>query len=765
MPARGERRTRLSQEARRKEAAAAGGQTAGGTAGPTEGKGKETDSSGEGEDEDEDEDYDEEFEEYASPPSPRTALRGRLKDMRGRESNLSLFGVEDPYNWTDGGERDVVWRNTNEHFLLGADDVGTIGGTPASTQRSLTRANSTTTSAVKRTTNHATSLASEAFYSSSKFVENERKESGASSKSSSSNSVASGSATKHHHLTPASSTALLSHSLNMQPGRLTVLRRLMGPQPEKASLSRIKSSLLDRLSNSGQAQAAEDERKAQQQLLLALEKAEKVVDEQNSTKGGGTLITQPEGVSAAGRRGKDMSCEAAVARGELALERQNDDSRLLGGMEDILEMLNDDEFKTLMQQAEEMCASTRSSGDTSFSSISTASPSCTEAPRFSPSLPSSLAFSAIPTASLVPSLDTSLSREPPRDKPANESAPGLLLPNVVDAPAPDSETKERPREVEREEVKETKKEKEKKKMEEEEERCIAAEEEQHRAVDDAGVHGTQQKPILIDEDEEKEDARRSKWKGRNRDREVAETYSQVARNSMSLDRFASSQPGRLSLRKRGSGGSRENLLQTTLCLERKKEARGGEGEEEERKEANESRESLRRKNRKSGEEPQRRQVVDEMEVEARAEACGEKQAPVEEEVKAIKVETLTKITLMEDIQIVEQSKKIIMEGLRELEKEAFLDDMDRNWWPSQEQPTMATQPYERRSEAKGKEKDVEEKEQECEEESEMDIVLDDCLPPGFEVQKHMAAPIRSIQICMLSSHNWFCWFATGCPQR
>jgi hypothetical protein len=120
---------------------------------------------------------------------------------------------------------------------------------------------------------------------------------------------------------------------------------------------------------------------------------------------------------------------------------------------------------------------------------------------------------------------------------------------------------------------------------------------------------------------------------------------------------------------------------------------------------------------------------------------------------------------MEDIQIVEQSKMIIMEGLRELEKEAFLDDMDRNWWPSQEQPTMATQPYERRSEAKGKEKDVEEKEQECEEESEMDIVLDDCLPPGFEVQKHMAAPIRSIQICMLSSHNWFCWFATGCPQR
>ena len=334
---------------------------------------------------------------------------------------------------------------------------------------------------------------------------------------------------------------------------------------------------------------------------------------------------------------------------------------------------------------------------------------------------------------------------------------------------PDSEAKERPREVERKEAKETEKGKEKKKREEEEEeRRTAAEEEQHRAVDDAGVHGTQQKPILIDEDEEKEDTRRSKWKGTNRDRELAETYSQVARNGMSLDRFASSQPGRLSLRKRGSGGSRENLLQTTLRLERKKARGGGEGEEE-WKEANESRGSLKKKKKKSGEERQRDQVVDEMEVEARDEPCGEKQAPVEEEVKAIKVETLTKITLIEDedIHIVEQSKKIIMEGLRELDREAFLDDMDRNWWPSQEQPTMATQPYEQRSEARGKEKDVEENEQECEEESEMDIVLDDCLPPGFEVQLHKAnlyalhSRFRSVEVLT----NWFCWFAAGCPQR
>jgi hypothetical protein len=708
---------------------AAGGLAAGSV--EAEAKGKETDSSGEGEDGDEE--YDEEFEEYASPPSPRTALRGRLKGMRGRESHLSLFGSqEDIYGWTDGGERDVVWRNTNDELLFNAD-VGTmLTGTPTremSTQSDGVRSPAIKISTVKRSSHHARSP--------SKAEDDQRRsrsEVSITNSATFTSSITSGSSTKHHHHLTPSSAALLSHSLNMQPGRLTVLRRLMGPQPEKASLSRIKSSLLDRLSNGGQAQAVEDERKAQQ-LLLALERAETMIDEQNATKG-----DAPDKQAEGGANKGKLSEPAVAVKSELATEQQ-DDPRQLGGMEDILEMLNDEEFKMLMQQAEEMCASARSSGDTPFSSISAApSPSSTEALPSSSASPSSssTAFSAIPTAPLALSLDTSLSRE----------ATPLLVPKVerLELPITNREPTQLIRDEEKDEEKEKNEQKEKEKEKEiEKEQNEQKEKEKEQldkeAFNDVGMHGTQHMPILIDEEEEQEDER-----GRTKQKrgQATDTYSQIATRSsmLSLDRFAGSQTTRrLSLRKRDSAG-KDGLLQTTLNLETKPKRRRDEAPSEEPKEANVNREQEEKSD--GGERPRSedRQDVCNVSADEGNVECSQ----------VIKVETVTKITLVEDedIDIIEESRKVIMEGLREVERETFLDDLDRSWWPSQQEYQAVqtqTQRLETRESKKGKEKVGDE-----EEGSEMDIALDDCLPPGFEVHRFLMEPVS----CMLERLTAVC---------
>jgi len=474
-----------------------------------------------------------------------------------------LFGEdEDPYRWTDGGERDVLWRPDGSAEALEPP--------PCEMQQK------------QQTSQRGTPADAETISCSPTFGPLPPSSSsfpgGATCPSSSSSSSSFSSSS-------SSSTSVLAFLPMVGVPRYaafpraTALKRLVGlGEREGGHLSRITSSLLSHFHT--HAARARPEAK-QQQLLLALEKAEKAMAELRNADG------RSRRRSGSKRRRTDTVPAVAHQVGE-----QQASAHPLDSMEDIWEVLSQDEFETLMQQAEQMCASVPTTA------VDTNEPPPAKHPR-----------SAGMQQPLV----------------ATSSSPSVVLPLAENRAVG--------------------------------KKALRLEEEEQKEKEER--QGTQQLPILIDgEDEaEEEDVGRRRMMDHKRKWERdSYCHSQSACNLTLGSKFPSSQTGKLSLKKPTAIDARHQQMH--------RHSKGGTSPGT----------AWHAKQTKG---PETTRQLEGKEEEAK--------------LRSIKVETVTKITLVdgqedEQLEMVEESKKLVMPGLREVDRETMQEDLDRIW--GKEQPIM-----------------------------------------------------------------------------